>query len=291
MEDLQKKFGSDTVSFERGVGNFIYVKVKNANASALICTYGAHVMSYKPAGAYDCLWLSESSYFEAGKPIRGGVPVCWPWFGGAVLPAHGYARLSQWAIRSVGKTAGGDDQIVLELNNQLLAPGIEVFSFELTMTVTVGKKLTMTLTTTNRDSKTVEITQALHSYFNVANAMEISIKGLEERVYFDRIKNADGVCGDELKIDREVDLLFPDTADTVKIVDPELNRTIEVAKQGSHSTVVWNPWVEKSKKMPDFGDEEYHTMVCVEATNAGPDKVVLAPGQSTSLTQIIGIAK
>ena len=99
IDSLQQQFGSDTVKFVKGPGEFVSIEIANAKAKAKICTYGAHIMEFTPAGQLPLLWMSKSSWFEAGKPIRGGVPLCWPWFGAGAspeLPAHGFARLSPW---------------------------------------------------------------------------------------------------------------------------------------------------------------------------------------------------
>lgn len=293
LEELQKTFGADTVTFRKGPGEFTTVIIDNGAAEAEICLHGAHLMKFVPAGAVPVLWMSKSSWFEPDRPIRGGVPICWPYFGAAAdpaLPAHGFARLSEWNLAEIDSSEKGMTRVALTLSPADVTAVPVPFPFELRMEFVIGKVLQMTLTMKNCSDSEQIITDALHTYFNVKSAGAITISGLDGVSYEDRVVGAKvfgGVQDGDIRIDREVDRVYLDTADAVEIHDPGYDRTILVEKFGSESTVVWNPWIRKSQAMPDFGDDEYHTMVCIEAVNAAKDRRILAPGATHVISQRI----
>ena len=295
INDLQNRFGSENVNFYAGPGGFTALKLSNSYGEATLTLYGAHVMSYTPAGAVPVLWMSEKSMFTAGEPIRGGIPVCWPWFGPDVtgkFGGHGYARVSLWNMVSAGQTPAGETSVTLSLCDKDVDAKFAPKSFKLELSVTLGATLTVALKIYNTGTDELAYSGALHSYFNVADSAAIKVQGLNDCEYSDKVLNVEGVQSGAIVIDREIDRVYRNTSGIVTVEDPVFNRTIRIAKSGSTSTVVWNPWIEKSKKMPDFGDEEYHTMVCVEAANASAaaDDRVLAPGAMAELRQMISIA-
>ncbi len=296
IQELSRTFGSETVSFRLGPGNFIYLDIRNAKSSASICTYGAHIVDFTPAGERPVLWMGGHSWFEKGKPIRGGVPVCWPWFGplqDPAMPAHGFARLSQWRVKSVGELDCGATRVVLALNTADVEAVKPAFAFDLEMEFVIGRSLQLRLTSTNRSGEEQEIADALHTYLSVAESAEISVRGLDSVEYMDRVVGAPVVDGlvqkGDIRIDCEVDRVYLGTTAAVEVVDPGFGRTIRVEKSGSSETVIWNPWIRKSHAMPDFGDEEYHGMICVEAVNFIRDRRILAPGASHVLGQKITV--
>lgn len=294
LEALQSEFGSETVKFKTGAGNLTFLAIKNKAAEAEICLHGAHITRYIPAGQLPVLWMSEKSWFEANKPIRGGVPVCWPYFGPAAdpaYPAHGFARLSDWRVARV-EAKEAVTRVVLALAPGDVSAVPVSFAFELEMEFVIGATLELTLRMKNCSAEAQTITAALHTYFNVKAAEEIAIGGLDGVVYDERVVGGEKsgcVQKGDIRIDREIDRIYLGTAGAVEICDPGFGRTIRVEKSGSNSTVVWNPWVRKSKAMTDFGDEEYHTMVCVETVNAAADRRTLLPGGTHALTQKISV--
>ena len=295
INELQNRFGSENVNFYAGPGGFTAVKLTNAFGEAALTLYGAHVMSYTPAGALPVLWMSEKSMFTAGEPIRGGIPVCWPWFGPDVtgkFGGHGYARVSLWQMVAAGQTPAGETAVTLALSDKDVDEKFAPQPFKLELTVTLGAELAVALKISNTGTEKLAYSGALHSYFNVADSAAIKVHGLEDCEYSDKVLNVEGKQAGAIIIDREIDRVYRNTTGVVKVEDPVFGRVIKVSKSGSTSTVVWNPWIEKSRKMPDFGDEEYHTMVCVEAANApaAADDRVLAPGESAVLAQTFGIA-
>ena len=256
--------------------------------------HGAHVVSYQPADAVPVLWMSEKSMFQDNEPIRGGIPVCWPWFGpdpNGKFGGHGYARVPRWQLTNVCQAPSGESSVVMELTEKSVDAKFAPQPFKLELVVTLGSALVVALKISNTGSSDLAYSGALHSYFNVADAAAIRVEGLDNCEYADKVLNVESCQEGAVVIDREIDRVYRGTSGIVRVVDPVFNRVIRIAKSGSNSTVVWNPWIDKSKRMPDFGDEEYHTMVCVEAANApaANDDRVLAPGAMAELRQIISV--
>lgn len=294
IEELQKQYGTDNVSFFAAPGDLPALKLANSFGEMTMSLYGAHIMSYQPAGAIPVLWMSGKSMFQAGEPIRGGIPVCWPWFGpdpNGKFGGHGYARVSMWHLVNTVQAPNGETSVTLSLTETDVAEKFAPQPFKLELTVTLGCALTVALKVYNTGSENMTYSGALHSYFNVADSAAIKVEGLSGCEYLDKVLNCSGVQESDVVIDREIDRVYCRTSGICKVNDPVFGRVIKVAKSGSTSTVVWNPWIEKSQKMPDFGDEEYHTMVCVEAANvpAADDARTLAPGAMGELRQIISI--
>jgi D-hexose-6-phosphate mutarotase len=293
--DLNRQFGIPAqVEFMDGPGGFPLARISNRHATAEVCLYGGHVLRYQPQGQPPVLWLSRCSRFEEGKPIRGGIPVCWPWFGAhptdPALPMHGLARISQWDIRATSTQSDGATAIKLGLTDSPDSCRHWPYSFELELTAIIGPRLRVELAMHNRAAAAVRITAALHSYFAVSRAQDIVIHGLEDKEYIDTVgqpwqrRRQSG----SIRIAEETDRIYLDTAADCVLDDPGLRRRITIAKEGSRTTVVWNPWIEKSKRMPDFGDDEYPGMVCIETANAQNDAITLPPGGRHTLAAIIG---
>ena len=254
------------------------VYIENDFAEAVITLHGGHVVSFAPRGSREILWVSGKSNFTEGKAIRGGIPVCWPWFGGVAQPAHGLARLTPWM--QTGVTEMEDGSTVLNL---AFVPGYAEYAFLLAnMKITVGKSLTVELKTTNNGDQDFQMSEALHTYFSVSKIEQVSIAGLDGVTYTDALDKTEKLQQGDVTFSEETDRIYHTTG-AAKIIDPEFYRTILVEKAGSASTVVWNPWIEKSKKMADFGDEEYHEMVCVETANAWKGAFPLKAGESHTL--------
>ena len=294
LEELQNRFGAENISFFAADGGLEAVKLVNSFGEAAVTLHGAHVISYQPKGAVPVIWMSEKSMFKADEPIRGGIPVCWPWFGpdpAGKFGGHGFARLSKWQLVETSQSPAGETNVVLALSDKEVDEKFAPKPFKLELSVTLGSALVVALKVFNTGSEDLEYSGALHTYFNVADASAIKVCGLEQCEYIDKVLNVESVQNDTLIIDREIDRVFCRTSGIVRVEDPVFNRVIRIAKSGSTSTVVWNPWIEKSKRMPDFGDEEYHTMVCVEAANvpAAGDARTLAPGAMAELRQMISV--
>ena len=268
--------------------------VKNDFATATISLHGGHITSFVPNGKKDILWMSEKSDFAPGAAIRGGVPVCWPWFGdkGEGLPKHGFVRNEMWYLRSHAELADGRTVVTLEITDKDVKFAKPEFPFTLQITFYIGKHLEISLTAVNEGDVPVVAPCALHTYFAISDVDDVVVKGLEKVEFSDRVAGADPALQSEctaLRIDREIDRLYVNTASAVTVTDKE--RTIKVEKTGSNTTVVWNPWIEKSSKMADFAAEGYRSMLCVEALAAFDDARVLHPGVAVTMTQKISVAE
>jgi len=273
-----------TVVLEPGAGNLPRVRVSNAHADAEIYLHGAHVTAWTPKEQSPVLWMSRESHFDVTKPIRGGVPLCFPWFGAhataKTAPAHGYARLADWALVDAREDRGGITTLAFQLSSESIEWPAWPHRFEAVFRVSVGAVLGMSLDVRNTGAEPFTFEEALHTYVAVQDVKAIGIAGLERTEYLDKV---DGMSrkrqGDEpIRFTGETDRIFLDTAAACTIDDPGRHRRIVVSKSGSNATVVWNPWVDKGRAMPDFGDDEWREMVCVETCNVGASAVALAPG-------------
>ena len=284
IDRLNRDFAIDKqVRFESGPGGLVVAKVHNAHASAMLALQGAHVMTFQPSGQEPVLWLSGHAKFAPGKSIRGGVPICWPWFGphasDASFPGHGFARTVLWELLSTQVTGEGATCLVLRL--AAASKNLQQWSHpsEVTLTVTIGASLQMTLATRNTGQQTFVLGDALHTYFAVSDVRRVTVYGLEGCPYIDKVDGSKRkIQSGGVHISAETDRIYLESARDCLIEDPGFNRRLRIAKRHSHSTVVWNPWIEKAEKMGDFGPEGYLDMLCVESTNADVDVVTVAPG-------------
>lgn len=265
------------------------IAIENDQASCTISLQGAHVLSWVPSGEAEVIWLSEMAALAPGKSLRGGIPICWPWFGAhqnnAGYPAHGFARTNLWQVTDTQALDRGETQITFRLDSRQLDeqqfqmwPWATVVEYRLT----VGSRLTMALGTVNHSHQAITIGQALHTYFKVDDVTRTVVLGLEGREYLDktdsfRRKKQSG----PVMIDAEVDRLYLHTPDDIIIDDGQ--RRISIKKQGSHATVVWNPWQTVAEKMGNLGKNGYLHMLCVESANAADDTVMIQPGQRHEL--------
>lgn len=289
MAELNAQFGiRGRVSFSEVEGGLIVAEVSNALASARIALQGAQVLEWTPSGEQPVIWLSPNAIYSAGKSVRGGVPVCWPWFGPHAtqsgFPAHGFARTQNWEMLQTQQLTDGSTTLSLRLlqdaNTRLLWP----HESELLLLVNIGERLQMDLLTRNTGSEAFTVTQALHTYFAVSDVREVSLLGLEGQPYIDKV--ADGARGTQdgaVTFSGETDRIYLNQGDECVIDDPGLQRRIVIQRKGSHSTVVWNPWTEKAAAMADMGAAAFTGMLCVETSNAAEDAVSIAPGEEHRL--------
>ncbi|MGD1275800.1 MAG: D-hexose-6-phosphate mutarotase [Tepidisphaeraceae bacterium] len=293
---LQEQFGvSGVVRIESGRGSLPMIVVNAEPAEAEIYLHGAHVAHFQPRGAAPVLFLSRSSWFAPDKPIRGGVPLVFPWFGARAgypqAPAHGLARISDWRIESCDVRSDGSVRLVLNLSNDEQTHRHWPYEFVLRLIVIISAALEITLEVRNVARQLMEFEEALHTYLQVGDCRRISVEGLAGAAYIDR---ADGSKrktqpAGPITIAAETDCLFLDTRCACLVHDPAMQRTIQVEKEGSDATVVWNPWIAKSKAMPDFGDDEWVQMLCVETANAADYGVKLPPGQTHRMTTRVSV--
>jgi glucose-6-phosphate 1-epimerase len=258
--------------------------VNTAHATAQLFCHGAQLTQWTPAHAHrPVLWTSAYSRFRPDEAIRGGVPICFPWFGAhptdAAAPAHGFVRRADWTLIAA-EQSGDDVTLRFAFDSDDAPQRLWPQAFRLVQRVTIGATLTMALDVENRSDTAFTFEEALHTYFTVGDIKQATIVGLENTAYLDkptgftRQRQAD----EAIRFAGETDRVYLDTTAECRIVDPVLGRTIVVAKSGSRSTVVWNPWIDRARALPDFGDQEWRAMVCVETANIGAAAVHLAPG-------------
>jgi glucose-6-phosphate 1-epimerase len=272
----------ERIALKEGHGGLRYLELRFNGAEIHLYLHGAHILHYQPAGQPPVLWQSKASAFEPGKPIRGGIPVCWPWFGAhpddPKQPAHGLARLVEW--EPVNSSATVEATIAT-----LKLPVSCYPDASLQLTVELSDQLSVTLTTTNPHDKELHFTEALHSYFSIQDIPAVTVTGLEGQNYINQLAPADSFHTQVgfISFSEETDRIYVNTKHDCTLIDTTLKRSILIRKENSLSTVVWNPWTDKSARMPDFGNHEFTEMVCVETANCGPNPVVLPPGQTHAL--------
>jgi glucose-6-phosphate 1-epimerase len=264
---------------------FKYIEITNAYAHAKIALQGAHVFGYKAKNKPALLWLSPKAYLEEGKAIRGGIPLCFPWFGkhksDISLPQHGFARTALWELVLENELDDGSAHIRLKLSYTKETLKVWAYKFEVYLDIIVGETLHLGLQITNNDSKAFEISTALHTYFNISHIADVCISGLEGCSYYDALTQHTKVQSKTLKFSSEVDRVYQGLKKSIVLKDA--TQEITIKSKGSGSLVVWNPWKQKSGAMADMSDNGYLDMVCLETSNAREDARVIAPLQTHSL--------
>ncbi len=289
--------GEQSVYFETEGMGIPVLHIKNQFASAILSLQGAQLLSWEPSGSTEVIFVSKDAVSTPGKSIRGGIPVCWPWFGvhksSTDFPAHGFARNCLWDVTAVEVADSGVIQVRLRLDTCGLTESLHMMwptPATLYLEVTLSNSLGLTLITVNHADVEVEISQALHTYFRVEDIARVKVLGLEGKTYLDKTDyfnekyQSGAIC-----IDGEVDRIYLDTLGDVVIDDG--SRRILVQRQGSRSTVVWNPGEAVATKMGDMGSDGYRYMVCVETANAANDTVTLAPGQQYTMATTYSLVK
>ena len=284
--EQQSKGGAPgRVSFLDGQGELAMLEITTRWSTAEIYLHGAHVTRFNKNDEAPLLFISQCSRFEAGQPIRGGIPVIFPWFGQREgMGQHGFARVKTWELKEFAPAPDGSVSVRLRLPDCPEASSFPPFTAD--YIVTVNESLTLQLVITNRSrDEELAFENCLHTYFETGDIKAVSISGLKGVSYLDKVASfAQKTESDEaIRIASEVDRIYLNTAGPVEIRDTSVGRKIRVEKSGSQSTVVWNPWNAKAQQMPDFGNEEFERMVCVESGNVGPNTLKLRPRESSTL--------
>jgi glucose-6-phosphate 1-epimerase len=262
--------------------------VSTPACSARLYLHGAHLTAWQPVGQRPVLFLSERSPLQPDKAIRGGVPVIFPWFGARTAspssprtdgPAHGFARLLPWQL-AFAAMAGGDLHLTLTLGPTETSRSLGYDHFHVAMEFTLGHELRMKLTVGNQGTAPLHFEEALHTYLQVSDARHIALHGLQHAEFLDKTDHFLRKTQAEptLRLTTETDQLYLNTTEPVTLDDPAWARRITVAKSGSASTVIWNPWAELSARMADMTPDNWTSMTCVEAANANQNAVTLGPG-------------
>ena len=273
--------------FEPGAGGLNRAVISTPLAEGEIYLHGAHVTSWTPCGERPILFMSSKSAFQTDKPIRGGVPIVFPWFGaradGRPGPAHGWARTSQWDVVASALRDNGVLEIAFEIGRE---------GFHLRFTVAMGGSLEMTLDVHNQSDAPARFEEALHTYLSVGDMRRVSVGGLENTEYLDK---TDGFGrktqpAHPLSISGETDSVYLNTKSACMVTDREWGRRIVVEKEGSSTTVVWNPWESRAATLTDLGPGEWQRMICIETANTSENAITLDPGRSHRMAATIRLA-
>ena len=273
------------ISILEGKGEMTKIDVTTEWSTAEVYLHGAHVTGFQKYGGAPVLFTSQFSRFAPGQPIRGGIPVIFPWFGSREgEPAHGFARLNEWKLHETTALPAGGASLRFTLPETAERGVWPAFTAYYVVTVTDRLTLELILTNTSPDQP-FTFENCLHTYFAVGNIREVAVAGLKGTAYLDKVADFSRKTeeAETITINGEVDRVYLDARGAIEIIDSNLGRKIQVEKTGSASTVVWNPWVAKSHQMPDFGNEEYQQMICVESGNVARNRLTLAPGKSAAL--------
>ncbi|HAS61966.1 MAG TPA: D-hexose-6-phosphate mutarotase [Vibrio sp.] len=265
------------------------VRIIHDKAVAGISLHGGHVVSYQPSDQQDLIWMSEKAIFDGKAALRGGIPVCWPWFGRIAAPAHGFARTSEWELVEHREN---DQGVIVEL---ALFPSEETHQiwphmFDARLLVEVGSELKVTLKVINIDDEEWVFSGALHTYLNVGDILQAQTTGMGAE-YIDSLQ-ADKVCqgGEALVLTDTIDRVYTQPEAVIEVADKVLERTLCIENHGHNSAVLWNPWAEGAQSMGDMQDNGYKTMFCVESTVHAPtikQGITLQPGESYDLVTVI----
>jgi len=294
IEELDQRFAiAGNAAIVPGHGGMPKVRVTTPQASGEMYLHGAQVTSWKPSGADDVLFVSNHAQWHEGIAIRGGVPVCFPWFRAKAddpkAPAHGFVRTKAWSLDSIERTG---DSVTVEMSTVSDQDTRRWWpaDFRLVHSVTFGSDLKLQLTVTNTGATPFRFEEALHSYHRVGHAGKIRIHGLDGAAYLDNTDaNRQKTQQGDVVIAKQTDNAYLNTSSEVDLVDNELKRRILITKENSLTTVVWNPWREGARSLSDLGNEEWQHMMCVEASNVLGCAVDLAPGQQHKMQATIRI--
>ena len=291
LEQLNQQFSIDKhLTFTQGKGGLAVISVTTPQANATISLQGGQVLSYTPEGSeHDLLFVSNNAYFQSDKAIKGGAPICWPWFAAHAendaLPFHGFVRNQAWQVRATECRDNGDVMITLVFNDTEQTRNLWPYSFELKEVITVGACLGIDLITHNTGLQAFSLTQAIHTYFSVGDITQVKVTGLENKPYIDKVeqfavKNQTG----PITVNQEVDRIYQQVDSPLVIRDAAYNRDIRIEHTGSATAVVWNPWLDISRQSQDLEDESYQHFICVETANAADDIITVAPGDTWTLS-------
>jgi len=298
LAELQAQFGVPGVlGFEETASGLVFARVAAPAASGTVYVQGAHLTDWQPTGQKPVLFLSAKSDLAPGKAIRGGVPVCFPWFGarsdGRTGPAHGFARTEDWDLKFAA-IVGDQVRLTWALGPNTASRNLGFDHFRVAYEMTIGETLTLQFTVANdsgEHGETLVFEEALHTYFAVADAGQVEIDGLGETEYLDKVDGMQRKVqrAGALRLTDRTDRVYLDTSATCVLRDEAGGRKIVVEKSGSHSTVVWNPWGPLAATMADIEPEGWRGMTCIETANVGESAVTLAPGETHTMRALISV--
>lgn len=293
LEALHRQFAvPGAVQILAGRGGLPKIHMDTPAATAELYLHGAHLTSWQPDEQEEVLFLSDRSPWEEGRAIRGGIPICFPWFraksDNPQAPAHGFVRTRSWQLDSVELHPDASVSLVLSARSDESTRKWWAYDFQLTHRLRIGRSLQLELMVRNTGDAPFRFEEALHTYFHVGLAQRVQVRGLEGAAYLDNTDaNRRKVQDGPLSFTKTTDNAYFPTTSPVDLADPVLGRTLTTAKEGSASTVVWNPWREGAAAVSDLGDEEWQRMSCVEASNVLDCAVTLDPGAEHRMAAVL----
>lgn len=294
LDTLNHEFAlPDRAAVVAGNGGLLKIRVTAPSASAEIYLHGAHITSWHPAGAQEVLFVSSNSHWQDGKAIRGGIPICFPWFRSKAddpsAPAHGFVRTREWRLESV-KPEGESVIVTCSTEGDESTRRWWPHSFRLVHVLSIGRSLCLQLTVTNTGDTPFRFEEALHTYFSVGNGEDVSIRGLDQVAYLDNVdENRRKVQSGDLSFTRKTDNAFTDVHSAAEVIDRAGHRVLRTEKDNSGTTVVWNPWQDGAAAIADLGDDEWRRFACVEASNILGSAVSLEPGQQHTMQATLNV--
>ncbi|HYF37485.1 MAG TPA: D-hexose-6-phosphate mutarotase [Prosthecobacter sp.] len=279
----------DCITIEEPAPGYPVYAVHHPAATARVALHGAHIMEWAPAGHEPVLYMSPQAVIQAGKPIRGGIPVCWPWFGAdpndASKPMHGIARIRFWQPTEATASATGV-KLVFDLTSDAQTLSVWPHAFTARLEAHIGKNLEVSLTTRNTGDTPFSLTEALHTYLRVGDIHQVTVRELAGLPYLDTVgPHAMRLQEGDVVIDREVDRQYASPGPVV-VEDGALKRRLKIENSGSNTVVVWNPWIEKSTRLADLPNNDYPRFLCIEAANTGAGPVVEPGAEHVISTRI-----
>lgn len=272
------------VQIAPGRGGLPRLRMTSEAGETEIYLQGATITHYRPRGGEPLLFLSEQSRFQSGLPIRGGIPIVFPWFGthpaDPAAPMHGFARTATWELLRTQRKADGGLEALFGLDAARATHPAWPHPYHLRYRVALGSRLEVELEIRAGGEHSVAVEAALHTYCRVVDATRATVAGLSEAAYIDKV---DGFArkrqGPEpIRVTGETDRVYLSTAAACCLDDPAGHRRIVVEKRGSLTTVIWNPWAAKAQALSDLGDEEWRQMLCIETADAADNRLLLPPG-------------
>jgi glucose-6-phosphate 1-epimerase len=299
LEELNTRFGLPGMAqIVAGNGGLPKIQIEAAACSAEIYLQGAHVTSWHPAGQEDVIFLSPKAVWQDGKAIRGGIPVCFPWFRSKAdnpkAPAHGFARTRPWQIDAITQETGTEEPgtvtATLSISEDEASLVWWPHRFRAVLSVSAGKELRLALTVTNTDATPFRFEEALHTYHKVGDAASVSVHGLDGVGYLDNTDgNREKRQSGDIHFSGAIDSAYLNTGHAIEIADSALSRRIHIEKERSQTTIVWNPWADGAEAMADLGDA-WRQMACVEASNILANAITLNPGEEHTMGVTIRVS-
>ena len=275
--------------------NMLAVRITTNACTATMFVHGAQVTSWRPAGSEEIIFVSSKARYVDGQAIRGGIPICFPWFRGKgddpKAPAHGFVRTKSWNLDGISRE-GDDVTVTMSTAGDDSTKKWWPHDFHAQLRVTFGRKLKLQFTVSNYGANECRYEEALHTYYQVGDIAAARVRGLEDAAYLDNTDdNREKKQAGEVSVNKATDSAYVNSEVALEVNDPGLNRRIHIQKENSRTTVIWNPWKEAAEKMSDMGTDEWKQMLCVEGANILSNAIKLNPGESHTTTVTMAVEK